>query len=75
MLLNNNKTQFTLTLANIGVIKSGGILVEAFNAVFTVSAFGVVLAVVTDSSSPVSGCRKEAGVKVTFFSMVVTIAC
>ena len=67
MLLNNNKTQYTLTLANIGVIKSGGILVEAFNAVFTVSAFGVVLAVVTDSSSPVSGCRKEAGVKVTFF--------
>ena len=75
MLLNNNKTQYTLTLANIGVIKSGGILVEAFNAVFTVSAFGVVLAVVTDSSSPVSGRRKEAGVKVTFFSMVVTVAC
>ncbi len=65
---------YLLTLANIRVIKRCAVLVEAFDAVFAISAFGVVLAVVTDSTSPVSGCRKEAGIEVTFFSMVVTVA-
>ena len=62
----------SLTFANLWVLDiEGGVLVEALQTCLAVGSLGVVRAVFTYTTSPVSSGLVQVGTEVTFCSMFI----